>query len=176
MAVKGLDRLRRQLQALPKAQIAAARAALEQGAQEMATAIARAAPADRGDLSASIGWAHAGQAPKTSATQAIRPDASERRELLGAAGLSVEVYAGNNTAFYARWVEFGTAPGKIGERTGARNSDVKQAKNGRKVARTHPGTRAQPFFYPTVRALKKRMKSRMVRNANKAAKIAAAVK
>lgn len=176
MAVKGLDRLRRQIAALPKAQIAAARAGLEQGAQEMANAIARAAPAKTGDLSASVGWSRAGEAPKTSATQAIRPSTSERRELLGAEGLSVEVFAGNNTAFYARWVEFGTAPGKIGERTGARNSDVKQAKNGRKVARTHPGTQAQPFFYPTVRARKKSMKSRMVRGANKAAKAAAAVK
>lgn len=176
MAVKGLDRLRRQIKALPAAQVAAARAGLEQGAAELANAIARAAPADRGDLSASVGWAQAGQAPKTSATQAIRPDPSERRELLGSEGLSVEVFAGNNTAFYARWVEFGTAPSVAGQRMPSRNSDMKQAKGGRKAYRTHPGTPAQPFFYPTVRALKKRMKGRMVRNANKAAKAVAAAK
>ncbi len=30
----------------------------------------------------------------------------------------------------------------------------------------HPGARAQPFFFPTVRARKKSLKSRAVRNAS----------
>lgn len=176
MATKGLDRLTRQLRALPEQQKIAAREALAKGAAEIANRIARAAPADRGDLSASIGWAFAGQAPKTSATQAIRPTADERRELLGAEGLSVEVFAGNDVAFYARWVEFGTAPGVVGARAAPSNTDSRQAKGGRKVYRTHPGTQAQPFFFPTIRAFKRPMKSRMVRASGKAAKAIAAVK
>jgi hypothetical protein len=38
----------------------------------------------------------------------------------------------------------------------------------------HPGTAAQPFFYPSYRALKKRAKSRMSRAAKKAAQRVAA--
>jgi hypothetical protein len=34
----------------------------------------------------------------------------------------------------------------------------------------HRGARAQPFFYPAYRALKKRVKSRLSRGASKAAK------
>lgn len=170
MAVKGLDRLKRQIAALPQLQRKAAATSLEQGAAELANAIARAAPADTGDLSASIGWAHAGQAPETSATQAIRKTPTARSAALGNEGLAVEVFAGNNVAFYARWVEFGTSPGVRGAST------TNPTGRSRKVARTHPGSRAQPFFYPTVRALKKRLKGRVVRTANKAAKAAAAIK
>lgn len=177
MAVKGLDRLKRQIASLPKLQVEAASRSLEQGASELANAIARAAPADRGDLAASVGYAPLGQAPGTSATQAFRGANTERAGVLGEAGLGFEVFAGSDAAFYARWVEFGTAASVIGERMGARNSDVNQSKSlGRQSYRTHPGTPAQPFFFPTVRAHKKRLKSRVVRNANKAAKAAAAIR
>lgn len=177
MAVKGLDRLKRQIGALPKLQREAVRAALQQNAAELANAISRAVPADTGDLAASIGYAPLGQAPATSATQAIRANNSERAGVLGDAGLGYEVFAGNNIAFYARWVEFGTAPSVAGQRMGSRNSDINQSKAlGRKAYRTHPGTQPQPYFFPTVRAFKKRLKGRVVRNANKAAKAAAAVR
>lgn len=177
MAAKGLDRLKRQIAALPRLQVEAAARSLEQGAAELANAISRAVPARTGDLAASVGYAPLGQAPETSATQAFRGSNTERAGVLGEAGLGFEVFAGNNVAFYARWVEFGTAPSVAGERMGARNSDVNQSKSlGRLSYRTHPGTPAQPFFFPTVRAHKKRLKSRVVRNANKAAKAAASIR
>lgn len=59
--------------------------------------------------------------------------------------LVATVYAGDSEAFYARWVEFGT----------------------QKMT-------AQPFFYPSYRALRKRSKSRIKRAITKAAKKVAA--
>lgn len=54
-------------------------------------------------------------------------------------GLRIVVYAGNREAFYARWQEFGTQ---------------KQA--------------AQPFFFPSYRTLRRRIKSRITREMKKA--------
>jgi HK97 gp10 family phage protein len=54
-------------------------------------------------------------------------------------GLKITVYAGNVKAYYARWVEFGT---------------VKMS--------------AQPFFFPSYRAMRKRIKSRITREMKKA--------
>lgn len=58
--------------------------------------------------------------------------------------LTITIFAGNSEAFYARWVEFGT----------------------QKMA-------AQPFFYASYRANKKRARSRIRRSITKAARKAA---
>lgn len=55
------------------------------------------------------------------------------------AGLKITIYAGNKDAFYARWVEFGT----------------------QKMP-------AQEFFFPSYRAMRKRIKSRITREMKKA--------
>ncbi|QOF71472.1 HK97 gp10 family phage protein [Aminobacter sp. SR38] len=54
-------------------------------------------------------------------------------------GLKITIYAGNKEAFYARWNEFGT---------------MKMS--------------AQPFFFPSYRAMRKRIKSRITREMKKA--------
>jgi len=58
---------------------------------------------------------------------------------------TITIYAGNSEAYYARWVEFGTQ--KMG---------------------------AQPYFYPSYRALRRRSKSRVTRAVTKAIKKVAA--
>nr|WP_312970742.1 HK97-gp10 family putative phage morphogenesis protein [Brucella intermedia] len=58
---------------------------------------------------------------------------------------TITIYAGNSKAYYARWVEFGT----------------------QKMA-------AQPYFYPSYRALRRRSKSRVTRAVTKAIKKVAA--
>lgn len=60
--------------------------------------------------------------------------------------LVITIYAGNKDVFYSRWVEFGT-----------------------KVAK------AYPFFFPSYRAQKKRVKSRIRRAVSRAAKQEAGV-
>jgi hypothetical protein len=77
----------------------------------------------------------------------------------GAGNLIITIYAGSDEAFHARWVEFGTAPHLNG---------------GRFAGSSHPGTAAQPFFYPSYRATRKRAKGRVTRAVNKAAKRIAA--
>lgn len=74
------------------------------------------------------------------------------------------VVSGDDEAFYARMVEFGTAPG-------VRGSTAVNAK-GRKrtVQRNHPGTPARPYFFPAYRALRKRVKSRLSRGLSRAKK------
>lgn len=60
-------------------------------------------------------------------------------------GFTITIFAGNSEAYYARWVEFGT----------------------QKMA-------AQPYFYPSYRALRRRSKSRVTRAVTKAIKKVAA--
>lgn len=60
-------------------------------------------------------------------------------------GFTITIFAGNSEVYYARWVEFGT----------------------QKMA-------AQPYFYPSYRAMRKRAKSRVTRAITKTAKKVAA--
>lgn len=74
------------------------------------------------------------------------------------------VVAGDEKAFYARFVEFGTAAGRRGERVARSGGGTRQ------VQRTHPGTPAQPYFYVAYRALRKRMARRYREGFRKAKK------
>nr|WP_278520720.1 HK97-gp10 family putative phage morphogenesis protein [Brucella anthropi] len=60
-------------------------------------------------------------------------------------GFTITIFAGNSEAYYSRWVEFGT----------------------QKMT-------AQPYFYPSYRALRRRSKSRVTRAVTKAIKKVAA--
>ena len=89
--------------------------------------------------------------------------------------LSVKVVAGDSKVFYARFVEFGTRASVKGQvqafaekLTLARGAEVQG--RSRKARRIHPGTKAQPFFFPAYRALKKGMRSRVTRAATRGLK------
>ncbi|MFG1238008.1 HK97-gp10 family putative phage morphogenesis protein [Xanthobacter autotrophicus DSM 597] len=152
MAIKGLASLRRKLRAIPDAAREEIRRAMEEAAQEVVNLARHLAPVDAGDLRDSIGWTW-GDPPRGAIVLA------KSRPRKGAKDMRLTIYAGNDKAFYARWVEFGTAahPNK-GKFTGTR----------------HPGTRAQPFFFPAYRAERKKMKSKVSRAITKAAKKVAA--
>jgi HK97 gp10 family phage protein len=105
----------------------------------------------------------------------IWPAAAERNPLrrcekiaVGAlkTDLLISVWAGNERAYYARWVEFGTQASTVGQRV----ADKRRKKTGatRIAKRSHSGTRAQPFFYPAYRAMKKTVTSRIQRAVNAA--------
>ncbi len=98
-----------------------------------------------GKLRESIGYTF-GKAPDGSLSQAS--------QVIRSGTPAITIFAGNKEAFYVRFVEFGTAGGTFGSR-----SD----QQGRKVKRTHPGTTAQPFFFPAYRILRTRIKSRLSR-------------
>lgn len=130
--VLGLERLNRKAHAMPGVIKAAIRDALGQGAQEVVDLMKSLVPVDQGELRDSIGWTF-GRPPKGSI--AIGSIPQDARDLLG---LRVTIFAGNDKAFYARWVEFGTAKNP-----------------------------AQPFFFVAWRALKRRVKSRITRAINR---------
>jgi HK97 gp10 family phage protein len=132
--VERREKFRAAIRALPEEIKEELRKVLGESAEEIAAMARRLVPVEEGDLRASIGWTF-GRPPKGSLTLA-QADVSD---------ISVSVYAGNNRAFYARWVEFGT---------------VKM--------------RARPFFFPSYRALKRRVRGRVTRATTKAARKVAA--
>jgi len=148
--IQGLDRLNRKLRALPAVAQRRIRQAMEQGADEIVTMMKSLCPADSGDLRNSIAWTW-GQAPKGALTLAKVTQTGGENTLT--------VYAGNAEAFYARWVEFGTAPHSAG---------------GLFAGSTIPAVPASPFFFVSFRANRRKVKSRITRAINKAAKDVAA--
>lgn len=149
MATKwaGEAALRRKLREMPNRVAAEVSRALVQNAEEMKRKIKNAAPVSAnggGDLRESVDWEFTKQGKEAS-----------RGSIKGGEGLSVTVFAGNEKVIYARWVEFGTAPHIV---------------KGLYAGATHPGTTRNPFFYPTYRLNKKRLKSRVSRAQNKAIK------
>ena len=159
MAVQGLDRLVRQMKALPKLQIEAVAAANLANAEELAAAIERAAPKRSGATRRSV---------KVETGQAAAAAGDAQAALKAAAGLNLRIVAGDDDAFYVRFVEHGTA--------GAPAGSFRDAKGkARKNKTVHHATPAQPFFWPTVRAHKARIKRKVTKAANQAAKAAAAV-
>jgi HK97 gp10 family phage protein len=168
---KGLGRLLRQLAALPNSVRVELADGLAEEAAEAAEAIRRAAPVRDGDLRASIGWC-AGPPPKVHTNGAFRVSAQDfnaKAHALNDAGLLFTVFAGDDKAFYVRFVEHGTSPAPAG-----RFKDI--TNKSRNNLRPHAGTPAQPFFWPTVRARKKGARARVVRRANRAAKAVAALR
>lgn len=169
MAVKlsGLDRLNRKLQRLPARAEKEIRLAMEKGADEVVTLAKSLAPLGKsggvkgsnnpGALRDSIGWVWGGTAPRGSVSLGSVTNGSGRRP----GDLVITIFAGNDEAFYARWVEFGTRPHDIKARN-APNMSRAGVNFGRSVS--HPGaSTANAFFFPAYRALRKRIKTRISR-------------
>ena len=130
-------RLRARLAKVPDVAREAAAAEMEICAQEIVDAMKAAVPVDSGKLRASIGWTWGDVPAGSFAIADIRSGKNKGDQY---ATLRIKIYAGSRGAFYARFVEFGTAH----------------------------GVRAQPFFFPTWRAKKAEFRKR-IRAAVKAA-------
>jgi len=149
--VIGLDRLSRKLALLPIVAQRKIRDAMEDGAREIVATMKSLVSVDSGDLRDSINWTW-GSAPKGALTLAtvrgsgVRTTGSEN---------TITIYAGNAEAYYGRFVEFGTAAHTAG---------------GMFAGATIPAIPASPFFFVSYRANRKRVKSKITRAVNKAAK------
>ena len=147
--IQGLRELNRKMKAIPPAAKAAARKAVVQGAEEIAAIQRTHAPVDEGDLKDSIHVTLPGQ---------TTPPYSQPGGSRTAGPEEALVTAGNTKVRTAHLVEFGTKAhiaGGIFE--GALIPDIP----------------AQPFFWPGYRAVRKRVRSRVTREINKAIKAAA---
>lgn len=148
--INGLKKLQMKLDRLPVAVKQRIRGAMEKGANEIAAMARSLVPEDSGALRKSIGWTW-GRAPKGAlAIASIETTGGD---------MTITIYAGNNEAFYARWVEFGTSAHKAG---------------GKFAGATIPAIPANPFFYVSFRANRRRVKARITRAITKAAKDVAA--
>jgi len=144
--IKGLKKLNAKLKKLPPAAEKAIREAMEKGANEIVAMMKSLVPVDSGELRDSIGWTW-GERPRYS--QALATVKSKDGKL------TLTIYAGNARVRYAHLVEFGAAPHIAG---------------GMFKGAQHPGAPAQPFFFVSWRALRRRTKSRITRAITKSAK------
>lgn len=155
MKIEGREALKRKLKAMPQVARTEIRKALEQSAREIVDAAKGFAPAQSGALRNSIDFTFGDYKPANSNVRGATATGGK----LGDKDLTVTVHAGDETAFYAAFVEFGTAPHQVG---------------GLYAGATHPGSSPRPFFFPAYRLTRKRVKGRITRATNKAAKKVAA--
>lgn len=146
MAIKGLDELERRLKKMPAAARAAAHKSVVESANELARLQKSLAPVDDGDLKDSITVTPPG---------GTTPPYSQPGGSRTARPLEAIVTAGNTNVRYAHLVEFGAAPHIAG---------------GMFEGAQHPGARAQPFFWPAYRALRKRVRRKISSSITKAIK------
>lgn len=130
--ILNLARLNRKLARLPVVAKQHIRAEMEKVADDIVAMMKSLVAVDDGDLRDSIGWTW-GKAPKGSLA------VSTVKASLGG-DLTITIYAGSSEAYYARWVEFGTA---------------RHPNKGKFEGTVHPGTAAQPYFYVSFRANRK---------------------
>ncbi|MCW0235278.1 MAG: HK97 gp10 family phage protein [Ferrovibrio sp.] len=138
VTILNLAKLDKKLRRLPEAAVTSIRAAMEAGAIEIVAMMKRLAPEDSGDLRDSIGWTW-GKKPKYAQAIAVA------KSKLGGQ-LTITIYAGNERVRYAHLVEFATAP---------------HINGGMFPGTQHPGTKAQPFFFVSWRALRRPAKTRI---------------
>jgi len=149
--IRNVDRLKRKLASLPIAARQEMRAALEKSAAEIVDLQRRFVPVKSGTLRKSIGYTFGDYAAQNANVRGVSGSSGTSKDK----DLSVTVHAGDASAFYAAFVEFGTAP---------------HVNRGRFAGSQHPGSPAEPFFYPGWRLGKKRAKGRIARAVNKAAR------
>jgi hypothetical protein len=141
----GLARLNRKLtRTIPDKAKVAAVAAVIKGAHEVAELQYTLAPVDDGDLRNSI---------EVTPPGGTTPPYSEPGGSQVAREGQAIITAGNIKVRYAHLVEYGTAPHIAG---------------GRFEGALHPGTAAEPFFWPAWRALRSKVKGGVTRAISKA--------
>lgn len=174
MALQGADKLRRKLLAMNRRVRADLEKAVLSAAQDIAKTARALAPHDSGALRSSIG-ATLGDPPATTSSislgSVLRASGDSNVTLAARRGVYASVYAGDDEAYYARFVEFGTKASPA--RAQRRNMKYRRTYVLTKAYSAHHETPAQPFFYPAYRANKKKAKAKIARAINRTIKTAA---
>lgn len=155
-SILNLARLQRKLDRLPKATKTLLRSAMEEQADTIVAMMKSLAPEMSGELIDSIGWTW-GKLPSGKSVLA-----SVKSSIGG--DMTLTIFAGDEVAYYAKWVEFGTQAHSL-----ALNASVKRGKR-QGEGRQHAGTTAQPFFFVSWRANKKGARGAVRRATRQAAK------
>lgn len=149
MNIQGRKKFEAQIAALPGAMKAEIRKALEVSAEETTDLMRRFAPVKSGALRRSIDYTFGHYRPDNSNVRGVEAGGGSAGEL------TVTLHAGDEVAWYASLVEFGTAP---------------HTNRGLFDGTHHPGSRAAPFFFPGFRFGKKRARARLARAVRAGAK------
>lgn len=171
MAIEGLDAFQRRLEQLPARAVASLRSEMEKSAEKIVETMRRLVPVDDGALRASISWTwgappggaialasvvSGGHAAGASPTD-TKVRGSAKRAIANIEIGAITIFAGNDEAFYARWVEFGTRAHSL-----FRNASVERGKR-QDLGAMHPGARAEPFFFPAFRMHSRSTRAAMTR-------------
>lgn len=140
------------LKQIPAVAVEAARLAMEEGAEEICDFMRQMVPAKSGDLRSSIGWTWGDVPPGAFMIDEIRSGPNQGEQY---AKLQIKIYAGSKDAFYARFVEFGTQSHSL-----TPTADISRNKK-QSSGRRHPGTTAQPFFFPAWKAKRAEYRKRI---------------
>lgn len=152
----GLARWQKRLQRIPDRARAEIKKALAESADEITAMQRQLVPVDSGDLRASIRW-------QWGVARGFVLGGVARGTVTLKGDIAISVVAGDDKAFYARWVEFGVAAQTAGTRITNRSG------RRRKSQRTTAGQPAQPFFFPPYRALRPRIRRRIRKAMRRAA-------
>ncbi|WP_312814449.1 HK97-gp10 family putative phage morphogenesis protein [Brevundimonas sp.] len=144
MAFKNRDRLRRRLKAIPVEVRKAVRTQMRANGHELAEMQRRLVPIDEMDLHDSI----------------------KSKDVSNSTRIAVRNTAGGSRAKHARWVEFGTS--SRAAEPARQNKNFRRTKVMTKAKTAHTGMAAKPFFWPSYRALRRKMKRRTSTAARKA--------
>lgn len=155
--VRGANNVDRKFRALPEMLLEEVRRELEVAARSMVAQMRAIVPKRSGALAASIGYTFGTKVP----SGAIKIGSVRSSK---AARIAVTIYAGNEAAFYARFVEFGTAPHSLATNASTKRG-LRQDQGGQ-----HPGATAQPFFFPTYRANRDKVRNQIRAAARRAAR------
>lgn len=163
MAVKfeGRERVLAKLAAIPARMRPKIREAIQSGAKEITDTQKRLVPVGTGALRDSI-RTHMGDVTLSSSGNLAAGS------MRGDPDLTATIVAGNADAWYARQVEFGTAPHTIGPRQKGGSLSINGNVLAPDRAVDHPGSAPHPFFYGPYRALKKRVARRVGKSVKKA--------
>jgi HK97 gp10 family phage protein len=151
---RGVDKLKRKLRAIPQIAREEIHVALQQSAAEMADTAKNFAPVKSGTLRNSIGYTSGAYKAENANVRGVGGGGK-----LNDKDLTVTIHAGDAKAYYAAFVEFGTAP---------------HTNKGKFAGSHNPGASARPFFFPAYRLVKKRVTSKISRATSRAAKKVAA--
>jgi hypothetical protein len=158
MATSGqLRRLQKRLAKIPKDVKTAVVPALAASGEELADRIRALAPEDSGDLKDSVAVTLPGQST---------PPFSQPGGSRVAGENEVLITVGNEDVRYAALVEYGTAPHSVEKGVGTKLGRLVSRLSG--TGEQHPGSEAQPYFWPAWRLTRKRIANRVKRAIGKA--------
>lgn len=165
----GMETVRKVFRRLPEENLKRITNALNQGADDIAGTAKQIVPVQTGELRDAIEVERATAVTRTPG-RSSRIISNQSNPNTIQVRIGVFPQEAGDPGFYAAWVEFGTPP----RQAGVRRSRGKKKKS-IVDSDTNKGTSARPFLFPAFWVNRKRVRNRIAREINRAAKAVAAL-